>query len=302
MVNQDPLCVMAKRGGYWREAATVILVTKTPAFSKQTAAATTAGLTVLSRLQFNYKVLLLKRSGGSSFMPELHVFPGGTISDADFDAKWTHLYERYIKKSFSDIASSFQQSKCPPPAFKETRVTSHVPAEIAFRICAIRECFEECGVLLARKIAPHQANGTPAAAGTGHGATSTPLTPLSSQDLNVASWRKRVNRNAHEFLSLCVENSLVPDLWALQEWCNWLTPVFQPVTAPPAKPRRFDTIFYVCCLDAMPAHVRVDGRETTVLKVIVNTCMHIILMMTPFRQKFQCFFFSLKILIDSSSP
>lgn len=254
---------MAKTGGYWREAATVILIAKTPAHHARVHQPSTATLPV-TKQPFNYQCLLLKRSGGSSFMPEQHVFPGGTLSDSDFDNQWVALYERYTGEHFNKLAQTFQAIKAPAPACQQTRPSTTFPAEIAFRICAIRECFEECGVLLARRIGEkiNESSETRSVKGT-------PLVALSSKDLNASTWRKRVNGNAHEFLSLCLEHSIVPDLWSLQQWSNWLTPVFAPVSQPPVKPKRFDTLFYVCCLDEMPSYARVDGRETTVLKVII---------------------------------
>ena len=69
------------------------------------------------------------------------------------------------------------------------------------------------------------------------------------------------------FLDLCNELRVVPNIWGLYEWCNWLTPVMQKVEGgPPPRPRRFDTMFYVCCLTEMP-DARADKRETTVAQV-----------------------------------
>lgn len=42
-------------------------------------------------------------------------------------------------------------------------------------------------------------------------------------------------------LSYNRELQAVPDIWSLYDWCNWLTPA--------GYIKRFDTAFYMCCLD-----------------------------------------------------
>ncbi|XP_078660236.1 acyl-coenzyme A diphosphatase NUDT19-like isoform X1 [Branchiostoma floridae x Branchiostoma belcheri] len=78
--------------------------------------------------------------------------------------------------------------------------------------------------------------------------------PLPASEL--ARWRKRVDGDAREFLQLCNECRCVPDVWSLHEWSNWLTPTI------PAMPnrRRYDTAFFICCLDHIPPAAR-DDRE-----------------------------------------
>ena len=223
---------MAKVGGYWREAATVILVARNQQISRL------ATSKLPSSLPCDFKILTLKRSAKSAFMPDRYVFPGGTLSPADFDDKWIRLFENYTLQSFQNIVQSFQKRNVPAPAF-QTKRNSNVPADIAFRICAIRECFEECGVLLAKKIpnnidANNSNNNKAVAHGnakddTGGLSSLQPQIALTSRDLNSGAWRKRVNKDAGEFVTLCVQHNLVPDLWALNEWCNWLTPVTRQV-------------------------------------------------------------------------
>ena len=67
-----------------------------------------------------------------------------------------------------------------------------------------------------------------------------------------------------QFVTLCQELGVVPDVWSLKAWRNWLTPVFQKVESAPKKPRRFDTMFYVCCLecDEIP-NALADETEST---------------------------------------
>ena len=72
-----------------------------------------------------------------------------------------------------------------------------------------------------------------------------------------------INLHCIKFIYQCVSNLLislyrslqcVPDVWSLDEWSNWLTPVHLP--------RRYDTMFYTCFLDKEPP-VLVDEKEMT---------------------------------------
>ena len=49
----------------------------------------------------------------------------------------------------------------------------------------------------------------------------------------------------------------MPDIWALNEWSNWLTPVNMGKVH---GNRRFDTMFYLGCLANVPEHTA-DGYE-----------------------------------------
>ena len=68
----------------------------------------------------NNQILLLQRVKQSSSFPSAHVFPGGNVA------------ERH-------------DGRVPPPESFDRHVDSEV-----YRMCAIRECFEESGILLAR--------------------------------------------------------------------------------------------------------------------------------------------------------
>ena len=61
---------------------------------------------------------------------------------------------------------------------------------------------------------------------------------------------------------MCRELRLIPAIWSLYEWANWLTP-----TRAEENARRFDTAFYICCLDHKP-EVAEDQGETVNAQVI----------------------------------
>ncbi len=68
-------------GKYWREAATLLLVVRN-------------GHGIV-RSPFDYRVLMLKRSSKSKFMPNAYVFPGGVVDQTDFDQDWLKIFEKF---------------------------------------------------------------------------------------------------------------------------------------------------------------------------------------------------------------
>ena len=83
-------------------------------------------------------------------MPGAFVFPGGTISKGDYSMSWKSYLQQFTNLSIGNIAKEFQISSIAAraPMFTLNRPWD-VPAEIAFRICAARELFEESGILIA---------------------------------------------------------------------------------------------------------------------------------------------------------
>ena len=108
------------------------------------------------------------------------------------------------------------------------------------RITAIRETFEETGVLLHR------------GPGGERGAYSWPAGPA------LAEWRAKVHSCPAQLLQLCRQLGVLPDLWALAEWADWLT----PTDLHEQGRRRFDTIFYQASLATQPATL-LDQAEVT---------------------------------------
>ena len=67
-----------------------------------------------------------------------------------------------------------------------------IPAEVAYRICAIRELFEETGVLLAYK-----------KSNLNHGSATAYGSMLTLHDDIACKWRKIVHDNALNFIEMC---------------------------------------------------------------------------------------------------
>lgn len=76
-----------------------------------------------------------------------------------------------------------------------------------------------------------------------------------SLNFDLEKWQKLVRSDSSKFFQLCQMLKMVPNVWALFEWSNWLTPIN-------VGHKRFDTIFYICCFLQRP-QVFVDNAEVT---------------------------------------
>ncbi|XP_078412438.1 acyl-coenzyme A diphosphatase NUDT19-like [Cetorhinus maximus] len=243
---------------YWKEAATVILASGVRnRFVNKNATSTqtcrppllvpnrerNVTQSWLETVVFDYTVLMLQRSAKSSFMPHAQVFPGGTISPSDFSSEWIQMFQPFCEPPNFKLGTVRQTAKrAPILAMDRGRLGSEIPGEVAFRICAIRETFEESGILLVKPNAPDKCL-------KGQGTIT--LTQYDQKEL--AKWRPLVQKNTANFIKLCRELNCIPNIWALKEWSNWLTPTY-------LEGKRFDTVFFICCLQEIPFTVH-DGYE-----------------------------------------
>ncbi|XP_060110107.1 acyl-coenzyme A diphosphatase NUDT19 [Heteronotia binoei] len=230
---------MTSRLRHWREAATVLLTAGGVggAWARPPGGASPS---------FDYQVLLLRRSPRSAFMPSAQVFPGGVVDAADFSAEWLKLLPEPPRCGLGPVKAGGPRA----PLFVAERPelgSAALPGDVAFRICAIRETFEEAGVLL---LVPAEEGGRP----DGGPARLLPAERLPPAP-ELAEWRRRVQRQPACFLQLCRHLRCVPNIWALHEWSNWLTPV--------GRGRRYDTAFYLCCLGQGPPTASHDQVEVT---------------------------------------
>ncbi|XP_041846758.1 nucleoside diphosphate-linked moiety X motif 19 [Melanotaenia boesemani] len=240
---------------HWREAATLILAAghrlgADSSLSRTPLAAPTAS--PLHRSRFDYDILLLKRSGKSGFMPNAYVFPGGVVDSSDFSSDWLDVFKPFTNSSNFGLRSVTQPLETRPPIFATDRLKlgSPIPGEVALRICALRETFEESGVLLVlpKKEESRLLKRVEDARGSPHHTAHV----LDRDELT--KWRALVNQHPSNFIRMCRELEVLPNIWALHEWANWLTPTGKYGTT------RFDTAFFMCCLQDIP-HTLQDERE-----------------------------------------
>ena len=103
--------------------------------------------------------------------------------------------------------------------YDQVQNSSLLEREVAFRINAIRETFEETGVMLA--------------------VNDNSSSSFILEDLDLSDWRSRVHDNPSDFIMMCKHFDISPDIWSLYEWSDWLTPLHLKTKS------RFDTIFYI---------------------------------------------------------
>ena len=106
---------------------------------------------------------------------------------------------------------------------------------VAFRIGAIRETFEECGILLARE------KGSSA------------VVPAAHADAIADAHRVALNKGERKFSEILAKEGIVLALDMLVPFAHWITPL--------GVPKRFDTHFYIAAApaDQLGAH---DGHES----------------------------------------
>ena len=161
---------------------------------------------------------MVRRHQGTAFMGGAHVFPGGRVDAGDRDAADRSWCDGM------DVAAA-QLADLPP-----------VDA-VAFHVAALRELFEEAGVLLAR-------DATGAFVRLVGDAVHTRFT----------QYRTDVHTGARSLRDVMTSERLTLALDALVAFAHWVTP--------PIDVRQFDTRFFVTRVppDQTPAH---DDTETT---------------------------------------
>jgi 8-oxo-dGTP pyrophosphatase MutT (NUDIX family) len=157
------------------------------------------------------EVLMLRRTTAAVFSPGAHVFPGGALDDDD--------------------RSAAMAARC------AARADAQDGGGLPFFVAAVRECFEEAGVLLARGI-----DGE--------------LLRLDDPDVarRFEGHRRAVHRGDRRFVDVCIDESLELAVDALHPFGHWITP--------PGGPRRFDTRFFITKAPDAQEAVH-DDHETT---------------------------------------
>ncbi len=153
------------------------------------------------------QVYMVKRPGKGDF-PDLHVFPGGKVDEDDFAPE--------LAQGMDDEEAS--------------ELLGISAGGLRYWVAVVRECFEECGVLIAN----HKGQ---------------PFT----EDSELSNWRASLLAGELGFGALCQRLELQIDCSRLGYFSHWLTPE--------SAPRRFDTRFFVA---AMPQNQKAvaDTDET----------------------------------------
>jgi 8-oxo-dGTP pyrophosphatase MutT (NUDIX family) len=153
------------------------------------------------------EVLMVERHANIGFAGGALVWPGGKIDPADYDSGW--------------MEASTQQD-------------IHDEDERAARIGAIREAYEECGLLLATR--------------DDH--------PVGAKANSLTDMRARVDKDATLFQPLVRAHGLTLCTHDLHPFARWIPP--------PALHKRFDTRFYLARLPNGQVPVQ-DGTEAVAI-------------------------------------
>ncbi|GFY44166.1 nucleoside diphosphate-linked moiety X motif 19 [Trichonephila inaurata madagascariensis] len=247
----------------WREAASVMIVVRTSLqelvgnnLASMMNRARSSNQQPVSKNHCDYRLLMVKRSGLSSFMANAYVYPGGLVEIADYSPRWYDVFRaRGISKG--SLKEFGNRVKGPRPLIITESVTlqcagvplnqntdredAPLPPDVALRIAAIRETFEETGVLLMTR------------------GENAPSSLSWYEGVDLVAWQERIRQDPIAFADFCLEAKVCPDIWSLYEWWDWLTPTS-------VGHRRYDTMFYVCCLEKQP-EVVLDHSEVVTLKV-----------------------------------
>ncbi|MHB8219139.1 MAG: NUDIX hydrolase [Acidimicrobiales bacterium] len=176
------------------------------------------------------EVLMVRRNLASDFVGGAYVFPGGAVDPSDGGAE----AERFCAGRSDTQASGILGVRS---------------GGLAFWVAALRECFEEAGVLLAYNLGGEGAGAHPVP-----GPSRSMLSLAAPGDATrFANHRIEVNAGRERFLDVCREEELHLAVDQVHYFAHWITPE--------GAPRRYDTRFFVAAAppDQVPAH---DQGET----------------------------------------
>jgi 8-oxo-dGTP pyrophosphatase MutT (NUDIX family) len=162
---------------------------------------------VLRETDGGLETFLLCRHHRSGFMGGAHVFPGGKVDSSDKEPSWRARVDRTTEEITAQLGES------------DTDVG------LGLLVAAVRETFEEAGVLLAKTAA----------------------------DVDLPATRQRLHGGS-SFTELARDIDMKIDSFALTPYARWVTPKMES--------HRFDTRFYIALLPEgqIGSH---DGTETT---------------------------------------
>jgi 8-oxo-dGTP pyrophosphatase MutT (NUDIX family) len=176
------------------------------------------------RVEGPYEVFLMRRGRNQAFMGGAYVFPGGRLDDADADPELAACLGGFCA---ADAKRLLQEADLP-------KATA-----LGLFVAAIRETFEEAGVLLARDVRGG-------------------LVDLSAPETadRFAAYRLELHENRMTLMDLarCEGLLYAPDL--LTPYAHWITPEIET--------RRFDTRFFLARLPEgqVPVHDRMELTES----------------------------------------
>uniref|UniRef100_A0A1I8MI79 Nudix hydrolase domain-containing protein n=1 Tax=Musca domestica TaxID=7370 RepID=A0A1I8MI79_MUSDO len=187
----------------------------------------------------DFKALLFKRPPQATFMPNSAVFPGGVFEASDETPLWRKHFEKM--GATKQLMALTEEPKGKKSVIFQNNNPEAIEREISLRIAAIREAFEELGVIFCR-------DRKSLASGVGEGYGNF------REDFDRNHWQKLVHNDSTKFLELCEALEIVPDLWSLHQWSNWFTPT--------TFKKRFNTAFFMIALKDVPDVIKENNEVT----------------------------------------
>jgi 8-oxo-dGTP pyrophosphatase MutT (NUDIX family) len=167
-----------------------------------------------------FEILLVRRHAKSAFMPGAYVFPGGRIEAADYTCEVERICHGLGFSRAQDVIAD-----------------AHPPEKaLGFFVAAIRETFEEAGILLAYREVPDFVSFNEV------------------EEMRFAEYRKEVKKDPFSFTRIIEREGLKLATERLFYFAHWITPEISPI--------RFDARFFVAAVPAKQEALE-DEFETT---------------------------------------
>lgn len=176
-----------------------------PGTSQPVPARPAATVVLLRQAQSNIEVLLLGRGHEASFVPGAYVFPGGRLDPEDRDPDLAALVGGITPSRAADRLGLAEEAEA-----------------IAYYVAALREAFEETGILVG-----HLPDGTPPRA--------------AAADPEIEALRQDLVEDRRSFADVLHALECRLDGAGVEYIAHWITPE--------TEPRRYDTRFFVARVD-----------------------------------------------------
>jgi 8-oxo-dGTP pyrophosphatase MutT (NUDIX family) len=174
----------------------------------------------VARASTGIEILLVRRHSKSTFMPGAYVFPGGAVETADYTLQAERICHGL---SFAQAQGIIGGTSPPEKA-------------LGFFVAAIRETFEEAGILLAHRETPNV------------------ITFNEEGKVRFTEYRRQIMKDPFSFATIIETEGLKLATENLFYFAHWVTPEISPI--------RFDARFFV---SVAPSNQEVlcDAVETT---------------------------------------
>ncbi len=179
-----------------------------------------------------FEVYMLRRSAKVDFVPDVFVFPGGGLDASDYTpATLTRTYGLSVE----EVAAVFRDE--PNTGAWHAQLDLTAEQRLGLYVAALRELFEEAGVLLAVD-------------------TEDKPVEISSPESHrrFAAYRIASQKGELSFVEMLSQERLRAALSRLTYFSHWITPV--------SEHRRYDTHFFLATASA-DQHAESDFLETT---------------------------------------